>query len=67
MKIADHEIARREGEKVKPILEEIGELFRKTTDLIENMTYLNSVDYSLLCKIGANAPKQILLGPVSFQ
>ena len=26
------------------------------------MTYLNSVDYSLLCKIGANAPKQILLG-----
>ena len=26
------------------------------------MTYLNSVDYGLMCKIGANAPRQILLG-----
>ena len=27
-----------------------------------NMTYLTSIDYGLMCKIGSNAPRQILLG-----
>jgi len=30
-----------------------------------NMTYLTSIDYGLMCKIGANAPRQILLGDTS--
>merc|ERR1711892_85859 len=62
VRISDAERAKALGKSVKPLLIRVANKMRNTTDALRDIEHINSIDYSLLCQIASNAPRQILLG-----
>jgi len=62
VRISDAERAKSLGKSVKPLLIRVANKMRSTTDTLRSIEHITSIDYSLLCQIASNAPRQILLG-----
>ena len=62
VRISDAERAKAIGKAVKPLLLNVANKMKNTTDNLQNIEHIQSIDYSLLCQIASNAPRAILLG-----
>ena len=62
VRISDAERAKAIGRAVKPLLLNVASKMKNTTDKLQSIEHIQSIDYSLLCQIASNAPRAILLG-----
>ena len=67
VRIAGEERARAIGEAVKPLLQSVCDQMKRSSEKLSKIDHISSIDYSLLCQIASNAPKQILLGERSTE